>query len=162
MKKLIILSCVFAAFTLMSFVNDNLHTDVYKVDIKLSSLEWYAEKVTGKHNGTIMLSSGEIISDHGKYTGSFEIDMKTIEDKDITKEEYKLKLETHLKSPDFFDAEKYPKSKFIITSVTPLTTVNELGLTHTVKGNLTIKDKTNVISNRIHCFHNCNRFTPRH
>ena len=146
MKKITLLSGSMIVFALMSFVSSNLKTDIYKVDTKLSSLEWYAEKVTGKHNGTIMFAGGEISEDHGKYTGSFEIDMKTIEDKDMSKEEMRKKLESHLKSADFFDAEKFPKSNFIITSVTPIQNVKDPGFTHTVKGMLTIKDKTNEIS----------------
>jgi polyisoprenoid-binding protein YceI len=146
MKKLLLPFAVIVAFTLMSFVGNNLHVESYKVDTKLSSLEWYAEKVSGKHNGTIMFSNGEINNEHGNYTGNFEIDMNTIEDKDIASEEYRTKLNNHLKSPDFFDVEKFPKSKFVVKSILPLKEANELGLTHTVKGMLTIKDKTNEIS----------------
>ena len=145
MKKIFFLGAALISFTLLSFKSGKPHTDVYKVDTGVSTLEWYAEKVTGKHNGTIRLSSGEISSNHGSYTGTFEIDMNTIEDKDITSAEHKTKLENHLKSPDFFDAAKYPKSKFVMTSVTPLTESKD-GNTHEVKGMLTIKDKTNEIA----------------
>ena len=146
MKKIIILTGVLTAFLLMAFVGKKLHTDTYKVDTKLSVVEWYAEKLNGKHNGTIMFSSGEIQHDHGKLTGTFEIDMNTIENKDMEQGEYKTKLETHLKSEDFFGVATFPKSKFIITSVNPVTEAKQAGFTHTVKGNLTIKDKTNEIS----------------
>ena len=145
MKKTIILTFAFSLLTIIAFTGTKFHTDVFKLDSKQSSLEWYAEKVTGKHNGTIMFSSGELKNDHGKLTGSFEIDMSTIENKDMTGE-YKAKLERHLKSDDFFSVEKFPKSKFVITSVTPLTAVKDLGYTHNVKGLLTIKDKTNEVS----------------
>ena len=121
------------------------HSDVYKVDTKLSSMEWFAEKVTGKHNGIIKLSKGEISSDHGNLSGSFEVDMTTIAVKDLTGE-YAAKLDGHLKSEDFFSVEKFPTSKFVTTSVTPIKDVKEGGYTHTIKGNLTIKDKTNEIT----------------
>ena len=52
----------------------------------------------------------------------------------------------HLKSPDFFDAVKYPKSTFVITSISPIATAKTGEATHKVKGNLTIKDKTNEIA----------------
>ena len=144
MKKTIILTV--SAFTLAAFVGKNLHTDVYKVDTRLSTLEWYAEKVSGKHNGTIMFSSGEIKNDHGQFTGTFEIDMNSISNKDIESEEYRTKLENHLKSEDFFGVAKFPKSTFIMTSATPVENVIQGGFTHNVKGNLTIRDKTNEIS----------------
>ena len=146
MKKVILFSATLVALTLMAFTGKKLHVDTFKVDTKLSSLEWFAEKVNGKHNGTIMLSGGEIKNDHGNFTGSFAIDMNTIANTDIKDNGYREKLEKHLKSADFFDAEKYPKSTFVIISVTPITVAKAGGFTHTVKGNLTIKDKTNEIT----------------
>ena len=145
MKKAILLTVTLAAFILMAFTGKNLHTEVYKVDTKLSSLEWYAEKVNGKHNGTIMFSGGEISNDHGKLSATFEVDMTSIACADLTGE-YKTKLENHLKSDDFFGSVKYPKAIFSTTSITPIKDAKEGGFTHTVKANLTIKDKTNEIS----------------
>ena len=146
MKKVILFSATLVALTLMAFTGKKIHVDTYKVDTKLSSLEWFAEKVNGKHNGTIMLSGGEIKNDHGNFTGSFAIDMNTIANTDLKDNGSREKLEKHLKSADFFDTEKYPKSTFVIISVTPITVAKAGGFTHTVKGNLTIKDKTNEIT----------------
>jgi polyisoprenoid-binding protein YceI len=146
MKTTIILSALLGAFTLTSLVNKKPHTDTYRVDVRQSSLEWVAQKVTGKHNGTILLSGGEITNNHGNFTGTIEIDMTTIEDKDMEPGKGKEKLEKHLKSADFFDVVTYPKSKFVITSIVPIAKPTEGAATHTVKGMLTIKDKTNEIS----------------
>ena len=146
MKKVILSTIALAAFTLIALTGKKPHTDVYKVDTQLSSLEWYAEKLSGKHNGTIMLSNGEIRNNHGGLSGFVEMDMNSIKNSDISHPPSKEKLENHLKSPDFFDAAKFPKSRFIITSTTPFTIVKTGGFTHNVKGNLTIKDKTNEIS----------------
>jgi hypothetical protein len=44
------------------------HEDTFKVDPKLSALEWQAEKLTGKHNGDILFSRGEIKNNHGNFT----------------------------------------------------------------------------------------------
>lgn len=134
-----------AALTLMAFTAKNPHVDGYKLDTKLSSMEWFGEKVTGKHNGIIKVSNGEVKNDHGSLTGWVEIDMNTIENTDMADAGYREKLVGHLKSADFFDVEKFPKSKFIISSVTPLAEKKEGIYTHTVKGNLTIKDKTNPV-----------------
>lgn len=144
MKKTILTGVAISMIFFSAFTGKN-HTDVYKVDTKLSSMEWFAEKVTGKHNGIIKLSKGEISSDHGNLSGSFEVDMTTIAVKDLTGE-YAAKLDGHLKSEDFFSVEKFPTSKFVTTSVTPIKDVKEGGYTHTIKGNLTIKDKTNEIT----------------
>ena len=64
MKKAILPSILLAAISMMSFVNMKFHTDVFKVDTKQSVLQWYAEKLTGKHNGTIQLAGGESIIGH--------------------------------------------------------------------------------------------------
>ncbi len=145
MKTTILLTVTLAAFTLMAFTGKKLHTDVYKVDTKLSSLEWYAEKVSGKHNGTIMFANGTIANDHGNLSATFEVDMTSIVCTDLTGE-YKTKLENHLKADDFFGSAKYPKAKLVTASITPIKDAKESGFTHTVKGNLTIKEKTNEIT----------------
>ena len=49
-----------------------------------------------------------------------------------------------MKSADFLDTEKFPTAKFEITSVAPL--ANDSSATHTISGNLTLKDSTKNIS----------------
>lgn len=148
MKKILFVLTAFSCLVLFSFSfrYAGLHTEVYKVDTKLSKLEWFAEKLTGKHQGTIDFSGGEIKNDHGQFSGSVYVDMTTIKDVDLKDETYRTKLETHLKSPDFFDAAKYPKSTFVITAITPIANAKPGEATHHVKGNLTIKEKTNEIA----------------
>lgn len=146
MKKTIFITKLFVLFALMSFKPAKLHTDVYKLDMKTSTLEWFANKMSGNHNGTINFSGGEIKNNHGNLSGLVEVDMNSIKNSDISDETYKAKLEGHLKSPDFFDVAKYPKATFVITSITPIANSKTEGATHNVKGNLTIKDKTNEIT----------------
>src|SRR5688572_11619432 len=120
-KKILMTFLIGTALT-SAFANKKgvLHQDEFKVDTKLSSMEWVGKKVTGQHNGTISLSSGEVKVEHGTLVGgTFEINMTTLANSDL-QGEYKGKLETHLKSDDFFGVEKHPKAKFEITSVTPI------------------------------------------
>lgn len=142
-KSILTLSVLICSLAIL--IGAVIHTDVYQVDIEKSKVEWYAKKVSGKHNGTIRFSGGELRNDHGKITGSFEIEMSTIENVDIESKENRTKLENHLKSADFFEVEKFPKAKFVVTSVVPVDTVTDSGFTHKVSGMLTIKDKTNPI-----------------
>ncbi len=147
MTKLITLTmATVTAATLLSFTGKKPHATNYKVNAKASNVEWYAEKMTGKHNGTIAISNGMLTDNHGKWTGTFDMDMKSILNSDMEAGKGKEKLEGHLKSPDFFDAEKYPTAKFVIESITPIAASPATNFTHTVKGFLTIKDKTNPIS----------------
>ena len=143
MKQTILAASVIGTILLSAFTAT--HSESYKADTKLSSLEWTGEKMGGAHNGIIMLSSGEIKNDHGNLSAVFVIDMNSIKTKDI-QGEWAVKLDDHLKAPDFFDAVKYPTATFVSTSITPVQEVKQDGFTHTIKGNLTIKDKTNEIT----------------
>jgi len=145
MTKLVIITSIAAAAAMVSFTGKNFHGTNYQADIKTSKVEWFAEKVTGKHHGTIMFSNGVLTDTHGQWTGSFEMDMTSIANTDLEAGKGKEKIEGHLKSPDFFDVAKYPTSKLVVSSITPLAAPKE-GLTHTVNGFLTIKDKTNPIT----------------
>ncbi|MBC8046344.1 MAG: YceI family protein [Fimbriimonadaceae bacterium] len=125
-----------------------------------SKLEWIGTKVTSHHNGTVNIKSGQLMAKGNELTGGyFVIDMPTlISVKDDPQSN--SKLTGHLKSPDFFDVEKYPEAKFEITSVKPFSgsvvdentvgqeEINEYKVTDPnviVNGNLTIKDVTKNI-----------------
>ena len=117
--------------------------DTVKVDLSKSTIDWLGKKVTGQHNGTINLKSGELTMDGSELTGgSFEIDMGSIVVEDIKDETYNAKLVGHLKSDDFFSAAKFPAAGFIITEAKA---VNKDGNNYHIKGDLTIKGITNKI-----------------
>lgn len=145
-KTLCLSTILLVSILLLAFAPYNFHTDVYQLDSEKSSLEWFAESAHGKHNGTLKFVSGELKNNHGNITGTFEFDMNSIEDLDMKPGKKKTKLETVLKSEDFFGVEKFPKSKFVIISLTAIKDAVKGGPTHSVKGNLTVKDKTNEIS----------------
>ena len=145
MTKLITLTVATAAATMLAFTGKHPNSTNYKLDARASKVEWYGEKMTGKHNGTINLSSGILTDSHGQWTGTFEMDMKSLTNLDLEAGKGKEKLEGHLKSPDFFDTEKFSTAKLVIASITPLAAPTAEA-THTVKGFLTIKDKTNSVS----------------
>ncbi len=112
----------------------------YTVNTAESTVEWYAEKVTGKHNGTVVLKSGELLVTDNKLTGgSFVVDMTTIDNSDL-EGEWKDKLVGHLKSDDFFGIEKFPTASFKMTSAK-----KGDGNKYLVKGDLTVKGITNPV-----------------
>ncbi|MDY0102282.1 MAG: YceI family protein [Lentimicrobium sp.] len=116
-----------------------------KLDQSSSNIEWVGAKPTGEHNGTIDFQGGELMLTEGSIVGgNFTIDMNSIKNLDLTSEEDNAKLVGHLKSPDFFDVEKYPTAVFQITSVEPLTGNAEAN--HSITGNLTMKDVTRSIT----------------
>ena len=137
MKKSILLTAliiVSAALTLQSQTK-------YKADITGSKISWLGKKVTGEHTGTINLASGDFTVNNGMIEkGHFEVDMSTIKDVDLTDETYRTKLETHLKSDDFFGAAAFPKSVFVLDKAVKI----ENGIT-IVTGKITIKGVTQPV-----------------
>lgn len=113
----------------------------YNIDPAASEIKWEGEKPTTKHFGTISLNSGVFHLNNGVVeAGKFEIDMNSINVQDL-EGEYKDNLEAHLKGTvegkegDFFNIKEYPTAKFELTGIE----------NNVVKGNLTIKGKTNAI-----------------
>jgi polyisoprenoid-binding protein YceI len=122
----------------------------YAID-STTTVTWTGFKPTGKHDGIFTVNEGTLLVKENALTGgSFDINILSLANLDMAKDaENKGKLEGHLKSPDFFDAEKYPTAKFEITSVEPYTadsTSRVKDATHLIKGNLTLKDSTKNIS----------------
>ncbi|HMQ10678.1 MAG TPA: YceI family protein [Oligoflexia bacterium] len=113
------------------------------VDKDASTISWTGEKITGDtHVGTIAISEGSLEMKKNKLTGgSFVIDMSSIVNTDVEDTKYNKKLVDHLKSDDFFAAEKHPTAKFVITDVKA-----KKDGTHSITGDLTIRDKTKPIS----------------
>ncbi len=116
-------------------------TEVYKVDVNKSKVEWTGRKVTGSHNGEIKLASGQLNVQKNKLNGGKLImNMSSISNHDLSGE-YAAKLLGHLKSDDFFAVDKNPEAQFIITSVKH-SDVNKA----TITGNMIIKGISNPIS----------------
>jgi len=139
---------LFLALAATTFVlaGEPTHSVVYRADTARSVLTWEAKKVGGKHQGTIKLSDGQVVNNHGALSGSFVINMNSLENTDIEPGKTRTKLETHLKSADFFDVQQFPESRFAITSVMAKMDTVTGNVTHQVKGTLTIKGITNQIS----------------
>ncbi len=111
------------------------------VNASESSIHWIGKKITGQHEGVINLLSGNLIIDNGLLTGGdFIVDMNSIKAKDLQGEDAR-KLEESLKSDEWFGVAKHPEAKLVLTSV------ENLGEGfYNVKGNFTIKGKTNPTS----------------
>lgn len=124
--------------------------DKYVVDAKSARLLWEASKVTGKHNGSINIGSGEFFVKDGNITsGSFNIAMNSILVYDLQPGQGKEDLEGHLKGTgtegvdDFFNVNTFPTAKYEITKTTAVS--NDSTATHLVYGNLTLKGITKEV-----------------
>jgi polyisoprenoid-binding protein YceI len=117
----------------------NAGATVYAFSQDDSKLEFVGAKVTGKEEGYLKVFSGKIQSPDGKpenSTVNAEMDIASLT-------MGKAKLMEHLKSPDFFDAARFPKGTFVSTSVKA---GGEKGATHTITGNLTLHGVTKSIT----------------
>ncbi len=133
MKNLIILLIIFTMMNIEKEANAQVRLNA---DLQNTNLSWVGEKVLGEHTGTIKLKSGWINWDNNRITsGEFTIDMTTIKDDGAS-----TKLESHLKSDDFFGVEKFPETRIVIKGSDPF----EKG-TAIVRGDLTIKGITHPI-----------------
>lgn len=121
----------------VNFMKAELELVATNINLETSVLNWKGSKPLGTHNGNVKFLEGSLEVKNGKVKGGeFVIDMTSINTLDLKAGSGKEKLDGHLMSADFFDVEKYPTSKFVITKVKGAN----------VTGNLTIKDVTKTIT----------------
>ncbi len=127
MKKIILSIAVLTAFVISAFTV----ADIWANDEKTSTVKFELPGHQGSFsNLTININFDKTNLAQSKITAN--IDVKTLKAGDA-------KLESHLLSPDFFDAEKFPKITF---------TSDEIKATETgflAKGKLTMKDSTKAV-----------------
>jgi polyisoprenoid-binding protein YceI len=111
------------------------------IDTKESVVTWKGSMLLSseEHIGYVYISKGELMIEKGQLVGgTVEIDLNTIEYKDKKNKNTPV---NHLKSPDYFDVEKFPISTFAITEVASVS-----DRTIKVTGNLTIKGNTHSVA----------------
>lgn len=121
--------------------NTSVHGEKYIIDTKESIITWKGSMVLNaeEHIGYAHVSKGELMIEEGQLVGgTAEINLNTIEYKDKKNKNTPI---NHLKSPDYFDVEKFPISTFAITKVASVS-----GKTMKVTGNLTIKGVTRRVT----------------
>lgn len=121
---------------------------VYELDTLNSRIEWKGYKVVkseqSSHFGSIKFESGDLtVKDGVLESGKFVADMSSLTSVDLKdKADQLTKFNSHLKSGDFFETDKFPTASYEITKVSP----NENGDYNTLlDGNLTIKGITKPV-----------------
>jgi polyisoprenoid-binding protein YceI len=114
-------------------------TITYAIEPATSKVEWTGAKITGKHDGRFTSFKGTVTVPGGKTENAkihLDVDTPSLTvDPD--------KLAGHLKSPDFFDVEKFPKATFDSTAIA---SGGSGGATHTITGNLALHGVTKSIT----------------
>ncbi len=83
------------------------------LDSSSSGVEFVGAKVTGDHRGSFDNPTGKLELDADGSIVGMEVSIDT---QSVSVEPDKL--EQHLRSPDFFDVEKYPMARFQLTAIT--------------------------------------------
>jgi polyisoprenoid-binding protein YceI len=103
-------------------------------------------KVTGAHTIVFQKWTGTLRLNAGKPEGgqlAFTVDTASLVSDPDARNPFSEKLDGHLRSSDFFEAEKFPQATFTSSEIV---TASEPGMTHTVKGNLTLRGTTKQVS----------------
>jgi len=134
----------FISLTLFAFT-----TQITKeVNTESSVVKWTGYKVTGQHEGTIMIKKGSLTFKNNVLVGGkFVIDMSTINTTDL-EGDYKKKLDGHLKDEDFFSVEKHKTASLVFTSL------KQNGTNYIVNADLTIKGITNKVKFKMQVLEN--------
>ena len=141
MKNSIQNIAVVVIIALISFSFTTIERYNKEIKVENSKVIWKGYKVTGSHQGTIALQSGNLTFEADKLVGGeFVIDMTTITNTDL-EGDYKGKLEGHLKSDDFFGVTTFPTATLVFKDVKS-TGKNS----YAVIGDLTIKGIKNPVS----------------
>jgi polyisoprenoid-binding protein YceI len=133
MKLFLLISAV----SLLSVIA--LRAEDHKLSADNTTIKFVGSKKDGKHEGTFKKLDGTLSVDSGNIAKSklaVNIDITSIS----TDAE---KLTAHLKSPDFFDAKRFPQAKFVSTSIKADKDAKDK---YTVTGDLTMHGKTHAVT----------------
>jgi polyisoprenoid-binding protein YceI len=139
MKKIAFLTLIFALLQITL-----LAQQTYQLEIKKSKIIWNALKTMGnRHYGDLYFTSGSLnYNQTGAPTsGLFNLNMNSITNKDYPTATENKRIETQLKSEEFFNVAQYPNAIMKVNKIIRKGNTN----TYQVSGQLTIKGITHPI-----------------
>lgn len=142
MKTILALAFVLST---SAFAQTKEQSTTYKVDTEKTKINWEGSKVSGKHNGTIKAKSGNLVFKGAELaSGEIIVDMNSMTVTDLASDKATAdKFLGHMKSPDFFNTEKYPESKLVIKST------KKAGNDLEVMGDLTMIGQTQPVTFKV-------------
>jgi polyisoprenoid-binding protein YceI len=97
----------------LSFARPSIGAEVHKLSTGNTTIKFVGSKKDGKHEGTFTKLDGTLVVDKADPSkSSIEV---TMDVESLTTDAEKLTA--HLKSPDFFDAKRFPQAKFVSKSI---------------------------------------------
>ena len=118
-----------------------------EVDTEESRVEWTGRNLLNKHHGQVAIKTGQLQFDRGQLaTGEFILDMRAVRCLDLHGDPSHDVLIDHLLSDDFFDVERYPEARFLITGTQPLPGATPGVPDLAVRGDLTLKNVSRPVA----------------
>jgi polyisoprenoid-binding protein YceI len=142
--KHVLVFLIFSIFNSSTSIAQEVH---YKADLGKSTILWFGYYLFsfGEHNGKIDLKQGEItLRGDEIVSGSFEIDMLSIENIDMGEDG--KSLSDHLKGEDFFAVDQFPKALFKIDKVEKVKDRGPNDPNMAITGSLTLKGVTHPVT----------------
>ncbi len=128
----------FLTFIMAILIGSFANAQTKNIKAEQSTVAWKGYKVTGSHNGTIAVKSGDLeFKGNALVGGKLIIDMTSVNTTDL-EGDMKTSLDGHLKSDDFFGVANFPEAILKITNVTA-----KDKNTVVIEADITIKGKTN-------------------
>ena len=120
---------------------------VHKLNVETSRLEWTGRNLLSAHCGTLKLRAGHIeVRDGRPISGSFTVDMDSMQNLDMQDPKMREVLIWHLKSDDFFDVQRFPVAELQASKFTPLTGARLGNPNFEISGTLTLKGVSNEVT----------------
>jgi polyisoprenoid-binding protein YceI/rhodanese-related sulfurtransferase len=118
----------------------------FRVNVADSIIRWTGRNLFNHHNGTVRISSGEILMSDGKMVSArFDIDLQSILCEDIADESMSALLIRHLQDADFFQVDQHPTATFEATETVAMKASTPGSPNYLLRGNLTLRGITKPI-----------------
>lgn len=114
----------------------------YHVETEASVVGWSGRNQNSKHYGTLLLKTGHLKIQGRSITGKLVVDMKTMENTNLSGNELQPVLIAHLKSDDFFFTRVFPTATFVIEKGEIAETPYITGTNSSLKGSLNLRGVT--------------------
>jgi polyisoprenoid-binding protein YceI len=113
------------------------------------TIQAVGSKVTGSHKLNFKEWKGSFEAKDGKAEGGkleLQVQVGSLEEVVEKRSEWVDKFEGHMKSPDFFDVAQFATASFQSTEIKAGGDAAAAGSTHTIKGNLTLRNVTKEVT----------------
>ena len=121
-------------------------SETFYIDTEKSIVRWTGRNLVNQHTGELKVESGHMKFENGALQEATVIsDFESLTCTDIPEGKMNQGLIAHLKSPDFFEADKYPKVRFQLNGVRKIEGATSGRPNHNVSGELEMRGLTNPI-----------------